>query len=162
MVIGASLHHCGPNNSSGQWPERAQTRFPTICLHFRPFSPFFARSRNGHGVQPEAVTWKELLRGKMPCRIRPAATRTYSGQWTRDEAAISGHRFTVQCPQRRAGSVGFRRRPGLCPQKPKESLPAPRRLFSREKEKSGPSDAKSFSASNSTRRAQGEVLFGIQ
>src|SRR5687767_3359712 len=62
--------------------------------------------------------------------------RTYSGQWTCEEAAISGHRFTVQCLERRAGSAAFRRRPGSCPQKPKESLPAPRELYGRKIRKS--------------------------
>jgi len=45
------------------------------------------------------VTGKEFLRLTMPCRIRLAAIRTYSGQWTREETAISAHRFTVQCPE---------------------------------------------------------------
>jgi hypothetical protein len=78
---------------AGKERERAFRPFPSIFDHFLHFFEIRKWRRRD---QREAVTWKELLRGKMPCRIRPAAIRTYSGQWTREEAAISAYRFAVQ------------------------------------------------------------------
>jgi len=88
-------------------------------------------------VQDKACRDQDLLRAMDPRRIRHF------------QASIHGPMTGMTRAKR-----GIARRPGLWPKKPKESLPAPRELYGREKEKGGSSDAKSSSELNSTHPAQ--------
>jgi hypothetical protein len=84
-----------------------------------------------------ALEWRGPMIIIMRATLHDHAPNTYYGQWTHEEAAISGHRFAGQCPRRRAGSGAFQRRSGSCLQIPEESRPATRESLRFGKKKDG-------------------------